>query len=346
MAEKPEPHPLRALAVTVVVALGGAAAFHLVGFPAAPLTGPALAVSLAGLAGMPVAIPPRLRDVCLVALGLGIGAAVTPEVLAGAARWPTSLAVMTAMLLVNMAVTRKILERVFDQSPVTATLAATPGHLSYVIALADEGGADMRAVAVVQSIRVLFLTLCLPPLIAVGFEATGATVLPSEVLGPGLLVALAVAAVGVGLVFKRLQVPAAFLLGGMAVSAAGHGAGLTPGRIPDALVTGALIAMGALIGTRFGGITLAEVRRSALAGAVVTALAMAFAMAGAVAISWAAGLPPALLVIAFAPGGVEAMAAIAIQMGQDPTFVAAHHVWRLVLLTFVTPMALRVARAA
>jgi hypothetical protein len=41
--------------------------------------------------------------------------------------------------------------------------------------------------------------------------------------------------------------------------------------------------------------------------------------------------------VAFAPGGVEAMAAIALSLGYEPTFVAAHHVFRLFLLSFLMP---------
>ncbi len=345
MTQTPEPAGLVPLAYTAAVALAGAGLFHLIGFPAAPLTGPALAVSLAALAGVPVGIPGPLLKISQIALGLGIGASVTPEVIAGAARWPVSLVVMTLMLAVTMVVTSKVLQRGFGYNRATATLAATPGHLSYVIALASEVTADLPAVAVMQSIRVLFLTLCLPVVIAAGFEATGAEVLPELVLGPLSVGLLALAAVAVGFLFQRLRVPAAFLLAGIAVSAAAHLSEVAPGRMPTLLVTGALIAMGALIGTRFSGIGWPDLRRSALAGVVVTALAMLFAMAGAALVVAMLDLPAALLVIAFAPGGVEAMAAIAIQMGQDPTFVAAHHVWRLLLLTVATPVLIRAASA-
>jgi uncharacterized membrane protein AbrB (regulator of aidB expression) len=49
------------------------------------------------------------------------------------------------------------------------------------------------------------------------------------------------------------------------------------------------------------------------------------------------GVNPAILIVAFAPGGVEAMAAIALSLGYEPTFVAAHHVFRLFLLSFLMP---------
>ena len=43
----------------------------------------------------------------------------------------------------------------------------------------------------------------------------------------------------------------------------------------------------------------------------------------------------AILLISFAPDGVEAMAAIAAEMGLNPAFVAGHHFWRLIILTLL-----------
>ena len=59
---------------------------------------------------------------------------------------------------------------------------------------------------------------------------------------------------------------------------------------------------------------------------------------GAVLASELVGLPPAVLLLAFAPGGVEVMAAIAIETGLEPAFVAAHHVFRLLALTVIVPV--------
>ena len=127
----------------------------------------------------------------------------------------------------------------------------------------------------------------------------------------------------------------------MAVSAAGHLAEVTLGRFPDGLAIAALMIMGALIGTRFRGASPAVFRDSILAGLSITFIALFFAAVGAGVVVWLLGFPVSLLIIAFAPGGVEAMAAIAVQAGLDRTFVAAHHVFRLALLTFLVPLLAR-----
>lgn len=49
--------------------------------------------------------------------------------------------------------------------------------------------------------------------------------------------------------------------------------------------------------------------------------------------------------VAFAPGGVEAMAAMALSLGYDPAFVAVHHLYRIILLIFLLPLILKVANS-
>ena len=96
--------------------------------------------------------------------------------------------------------------------------------------------------------------------------------------------------------------------------------------------------MGSLIGTRFVGVDRGALAGAILAGLVCTLVACGVAALGAVLASEIVGLPPAVLLLAFAPGGVEVMAAIAIETGLEPAFVAAHHVFRLLVLTVIVPV--------
>jgi membrane AbrB-like protein len=199
-------------------------------------------------------------------------------------------------------------------------------------------------VALVQSVRVLLLTLLVPVLIALwGVEGT------AYLTDNGTIALLALAgifplALGLGIVFKRFAIPAPLLLGGMAVSALGHGADLTPGAMPVWLTTVAFICMGSLIGTRFRGLDRRGLLGALLAGVVTTLIACALAALGAMVAAQLVGLPPAALLLAFAPGGVEVMAALAIETGLEPALVAAHHVFRLIVLTVLVPVMIGRAR--
>lgn len=323
---------------TLAIGAAGAALFWLIGFPAAVLTGPAAAVSVASILGLPTAIPPLLRDAVFLVIGVSIGSTVTPEVIATALAWPLSLAMLTATLIVVVFAARAVLVRFFGYDRMTALLAATPGHLTYVLGLSTDLAADVPRVALVQTVRVLLLTLLVPVLIALwGVEGTAHL----TDLGPISAGALALTfplALGLGLLFRRLGVPAPLLLGAMAVSAVGHGASLTPGAMPSWLTAVAFGCMGSLIGTRFRGFDRRGLVGAFWAGTVTTLIACAVAALGAALAAQIVGLPPAALLLAFAPGGVEVMAALAVETGLEPAFVAAHHVFRLFLLSLLVPV--------
>lgn len=332
------------LTTALGVALLGSLLFEVIGFPSAPLTGSAAAVSLAALLGLPVPMPNWARTAAFVLLGINIGSSITPEMLATALAWPVTILILMVSLVISLQICRFGLTRWMQFSPRDAVLAAAPGHLSYALALSLDSKGQTSRIAVVQSIRVLFLTLCVPVLVATLFGATGVHLMPTHPLPPLILAALIGVTLAVGALFQRIKVPAAYLLAGIFCSAVGHVLSLTPGQPPQEAIYLAFLIMGTLIGSRFAGQKLSALRLDVLAGLWVTGVNVTITL-GAIAVSMALmGLPPALLIVAFAPGGVEAMAGIAVTLGLDPAFVAAHHVMRLMILTVLMPVMLRAAR--
>jgi membrane AbrB-like protein len=323
---------------TLLIGAAGAAVFWFMGFPAAVLTGPASAVSVATLLGFRSYIPLQLRDAVFLVIGISIGSTVVPEVIVSAIALPASFVVLTVTLILVLLIVPKILMRCFAYSRMTAMLAATPGHLSYVLGMSTDLKADVPQVVLVQSIRVLLLTLLVPVLIALwGVEGT-ARLLDQGLMPARIAILVFALAFTLGWFFKRLRIPAPLLLSAMAVSAIGHGTNITPGALSSWLTTAAFVVMGSLIGTRFRGIGRAEFFGALAAGVVTTIVTCAIATLGAVIAAEIVGLPPAALLLAFAPGGVEVMAALAVETGLEPALVAAHHVFRLILLSVLVPI--------
>lgn len=323
---------------TLVLGAAGAGIAHAFGVPAPYLTGPAAMVSLASVLGLRTSVPLVLRDICFLVIGLSMGAGINPEILAAAATWPLSLVALSVALVAIFLGGAGMLRRWLGFDKVSALLSATPGHLSYILSLSTDLRADIPMVAVVQSLRVLILTLAVPLVVAL---LSGADLSMSAPTGATLhllhLAALMLPAVALGWLFKRLRVPAAFLLGAMLASSLGHGTGLMPGAVPAWLALPSFAIMGTLIGTRFSGITAAQIARAMGAAALLTALALAATVAAALAMHWALGVPMVTLLIAYAPGGLETMAAISVMLEADPAFVAFHHAFRIILLTFLVP---------
>lgn len=330
-----------ALFLALAIGLVGAFLALALSFPAPYLTGPALVVSIAALAGLRLSIPDWLRNVCFVAIGVTIGSTVTREMVATALEWPLAIGVLMVAVTLMMLASTQLLTRFFHYDRTTAILAATPGHLSYILSITEDQKADMKAVGIVQSFRLLTLTLAVPFLIVAitGLAPTG-ILSDTPPMGAGSLIAVLIGSVIAGFVFQRFNVPAAFLNGGMFAAAIGHLSTVTPGSSPEWMAIPAFTIMGTLIGTRFVGLTLRELRRALAAALSVSGIAGVLTVLSAGLVAYLLDLPLAHVLVAFAPGGLEAMAAMALLLEANPAFVMAHHIMRLLLLTFLVPLML------
>lgn len=326
---------------TIAIGACGAAAAFALSLPAAILIGPALAVSCAALAGIEVRISERLRDFCFVFLGTGIGSGFTSDAGNAILRWPFAFVALLAMLVAILGVGRAVLVRGFGFDRRSAALAVAPGHLSFVMGLAADTRSDVGRVAVVQSIRLLALTISVPFIaMAMGFRME-VTALPagSPMAAPHWLTLAALGALA-GLGLKRMRVPAPMLLGPMAVSALGHVTSITPGTVPLWLTLPAFLGLGTLIGTRFSGMSMAQFRAALLAGLTITAISVGMAALAAVPVAYWLGMPLAHVLTAFSPGALETMVALGATMGASPGFIAACHIMRLLMLSVLIPLSL------
>ncbi len=302
------------------------------------LLGPVVAVSLFSLAGLRTNIDPRLRDVCFVVIGLAVGAGFDQDALGAMLRWPLAFIFMALIIWLIMVLCRAMLVRFFGFDARSALLASAPGHLSFVIAMASDTGSDVARISITQSVRLLALTLVVPFVtVAMGIELSGTIAPQGAAMDLTMVAVMIVLAVGVGLVFQRLAVPAPLLMGAMVVSAIGHLTNLAPGVVPQWLILPAYLVLGALIGTRFSGVTPARFIGGLGAGVAITLVAVGLGGLGAVPVAWALGMPIAHVLVAFAPGGLETMIAIGAVLGVIPGFVAACHIARLVVLSVLLP---------
>jgi hypothetical protein len=329
---------LRREAAVIALAACGGGALSLFDIQAAWLSGSMLLVAVVGV----VRPLPDLRkpwfDSTMLLSGALIGSAATPDALAAAARYPGSLAVLFVGLAAIMLATGAYLRYVARWSWIDALLAAAPGALSAVIAVAQAKGANIGRIAVVQLFRILVLVALLPSIM----QATGDGVVGQApaalVAGPGAMLLVLAAGLVAGLIFERLGVTAPLILGSTMASAVLHGAGLVHGTLPQSIQIAVLVLLGAVMGGR-----VSNVKRSELAalfplaiGGFFVSMAVAFAFAWPAA--WLAGVPYATAMAAFAPGGLEAMAMLAFAMGLDPLYVGAHHLARFMLLGLLMPL--------
>lgn len=330
--------------LTAALAAAGGGLFAVFGLPAGWLMGAMVAIAAAALAGLPVGLPPRLRDGAFLLLGISMGSSVTPETLTAMRAWPGSIALLVASVVATVAVSTFWLERVQGWDRTTARFAAMPGAFSAIAVIAATSSADLPRVIFAQTLRVFTLVALMPPIIALtsGAPSGHAAALHApqvNTLTEGLAVLATSAAAAFAL--DRIRVPAAPLLGAMIASATLHATGLVHGRFPPPVVIAGFIATGAVLGARFRGTTLNTILRTVPGAVVSILLALAVSAAFAAAGTWLLGLPFGQLWLAYAPGAVEAMAAMALVLNLEPAFVGAHHILRILGLNLVSPFWLR-----
>ncbi len=323
------------LAVVLSAAGGGVA--HLLGLPAAWLMGGALAVSVAAIAGVPLAMPDWLRNIVFVLIGMSMGASVHPDSLTLLGQWPISLAALAIELVIIVAATGWMLTRLFRLDAGTAYLSSFPGHLSLVMGIAASGVGNPRQIVVIQVIRIMMLTIAVPVgaifLPIAHFEAAQTSLF----LPPLHLALLAAGCAAAGLAGDALRIPAGMVLGAMAAATGAKLGGLYVGGLPPMLVTATFILTGALIGTRFLGLTRGELRSAATGGLIATAMTVAIVTVVALVVTALVGMPFGQVWLALSPGALEGMGALGIALGYDTAFIAAHHVIRLLMLSFAIP---------
>ncbi len=331
-------------AETLAIALAGGATFALLGLPAGLVSGSVLAVAIAALLGRPVRLPLELARICYVIVGTLLGTVVTPETLRGIETWPASIALLMLASLGMIAATMAYLHIVHRWDLFSALLGASPGAMAQVIALSTELGGDLRAIAIVQTVRVLLLVLGLPNGLALFGLVVPALPLPRgpagiSVLGE-MMVLLAISTC-LALVFLRLRFPGGLLFGAMAGSGILHGFGLVHAALPWWIGSSSVITLGALVGSRFANTSLRMLAGYLGAALGSFAVSMAVATVFILIVVHLFGFPIANVVIAFAPGAQDTMMVLALALHLDPVYVGAHHLARFLVVTFAVAVAAR-----
>jgi hypothetical protein len=293
-------------------------------------------------------VPLALARICYVNVGILLGAVVTPETLRGVTTWPASIALVMLASIGIILATMSYLRVVHRWDPLSALMGASPGSMAQVIALSSELGGDLRAIAIVQTVRVLLLVIGLPNGLALfGLAVPAVPVAPGPsgeaVLGEMLL--LAATSTAFAIAFLRLRVPGGLMFGALAGSAILHGTGLVHAVLPWWIGSSSVIALGAVVGSRFVNTTLRM-----LVGFLGAALG-SFAVSMVVATFFIAivirffPFQIANVAIAFAPGAQDTMMVLALALHLDPVYVGAHHLARFLVVTFSVAFgARRIAR--
>src|SRR6476469_5140257 len=245
---------------TLAIGAAGGALFLWAGLPGGLISGAMIAVGIAAIAGRPLAVPPILTQTVLVLLGISLGSLVSRQLLQHMGAYPLTIGLLALATFCSTFGSSLYLQRIHGWDQTSALLAGSPGALSQITMLAIEKGADVAAIAVVQTMRVIILIAALPLVLALtGIAPSSPPVVTAVIASPLELVGLIAASVAAALLLRLVKFPASWMFGAMIASSLLHGTGTIEGALPPWMRSVALVGIGAVIGTRF-----ARVKKSTL----------------------------------------------------------------------------------
>ena len=334
--------PGRAETLRVLETLGigtaGGLVFIWAGLPGGLISGAMIAVGAAALAGRQLALPPVMTQSVLVLLGISLGALVSRQLIQHMSDYPLTIGLLALATFSSTFGSSLYLQRFHGWDQTSAFLAGSPGALSQITILAAEKGADVPAIAVVQTMRVIILTAALPLLLAAtGIAPSSPPAAAVAIASPIELAALIAASVAAALLLRLTKFPASWMFGAMIGSSVLHGSGLIEGGLPPWVRAAALVGIGALIGSRFARMQIKTLLSHVNAALGSFAIAIMISAVFVAVIALTTHVRFADVIVAFAPGAMDAMLALALTLHIDPIFVGAHHLSRFVFVTITTP---------
>ena len=336
---------LGAAALTLAAGTAGGALATVLNLPAGWLVGSMIVSAALAIGGVRhLFLPDWLRQIIFVLLGVSMGSGFTRETLATMFKWPASL-VGLAFAVVAVVVTGVMfLHGVARWDKPTAFFASVPGAMSYVLALALRSTADTRLVVVAQMLRLMILMALLPIIVRTTMPFELPLRPPASAPAIGLIAGLTIEialSFACGFLLEWLKVPAGLMLGGMIAGAGIHLSGTVVGMMPPFLLNPSQVILGAFIGLRFTGTDLRLLRDAAIPSLASFAIATTIAAAAAYAVAVSLSLPVGQVLVAFAPGGLEAMTILAFVLGLDPAYVGVHQLVRFLGLSLLLPFLAR-----
>jgi membrane AbrB-like protein len=301
------------------------------------MIGPMLAVAAVRIAGWHIVGPPGGRQAAQWIIGTGLGLYFTPSVAAGVGGIVWLLLVGALFAIALGYGCGFLLARLGGTDRTTAVFASVPGGAAEMAVLGERFGARVDQVAAAQSLRILMVVLVVPSVFAaLRFHGADPFIAATgEVRWPALLALLAGTAIA-GLVLQHIGVPNAFVLGALAVVIPLTASGIDSSAMPRWMLNGAQLLLGCALGSRFNRGFIGRAPRFIAAVIVTVALALLLSATFATALAWLAGMHPATLILATAPGGIAEMAITAQVLDLGVPMVTAFHVTRVILLLSCT----------
>jgi len=327
--------------VGLVVGTAGGALFYFLHAPLPWTLGPLFFTAVMALCGGTWFLPRFAWSIARPLVGVLAGAAFTlPVVMSLLDWWDTILALVIYSVTVTF-IGWMFFRNVAKYDDITSFFASAPGGLGELTLLGGTLGGSVRTLVLIHAVRIVLMVFTVPIAVQLFLLPEGASIrtIASNAGALSLTDWAVLSACGiVGFFLGRpLRTFGGVMLIPMILSAAVHIAGITHASPPAWIVAGMQVLIGSITGSRFAGITLAEMR--SMAGyAVAWAI---FLLVTAMFAAWVCSLfmdePLLALVLAFTPGGIVEITVIAYALGLHVAFIVTTQLCRVTLVLLTTP---------
>ncbi|MEO1747852.1 MAG: AbrB family transcriptional regulator, partial [Pseudomonadota bacterium] len=305
------------------------------------LLGPIFACLVTALMGIPLRGIKPLNDSMRTILGVAVGATLTPSVLSTFPAMLPSLVMVPLMIVLIGVIGVPYFTRLCGYDFPTAYYATMPGGLQDMLVFGEEAGGNIRTLSLVHATRVLIIVSALPFLLKGIWDAdlTNPPGVPASTIPIRELLIMVFCAIAGWRVAKWLGMFGASILGPLILTALVAIAGGLQNRPPAEAIWAAQFFIGMVIGSKYTGITLKELRHDVVAAlgfcVILIILTIAF-----VELVYGLGFAPGMeALLAFAPGGQAELTVLALIVGADVAFVIAHHILRIFVVIIGAPIA-------
>ncbi|UJF20029.1 AbrB family transcriptional regulator [Vibrio sp. SS-MA-C1-2] len=322
------------LITTITIAMFGAYLGLLTTLPLAHLFGAALAViTYLKVSNKQITLPKPFITIIQLFLGLSIGITVDISTLLTAFS-PIIIVGLLLCIISQITVNYFWLSRIEKWNPFDSLLGSIPGALGAIISVVEERGAPAEKIIFSHSVRLLIL-VCLAGFIAQASPPTNIVTHFQSQYIIDLICILIVSLLG-GNLLKRIKIPASYILSSLITTILYlHIFSINDMILPPEFMLIITAILGLIIGVRLADTTLKNAIKYSKSGIIITLLAVLVSVIFALLFSSLTGLDWKVLLLAWLPGSVEAMVAVALLLNLEAAFVAINHVMRLLVLFFL-----------
>lgn len=329
-------HDMRPVLACFAIGFASGVLFTVLHLPLPWLLGPLTVVLLLTLAGRPPTAPKFLVQPVRALLGVAIGGSFTPALIDKLGGMAGSILIMLPYMAVVTFVGVVMLTRLARFDKPTAFFAAAPGGLADMVLMAEQAGANLRHVTLIQAARLVAIVFLVPFWLQFGqgYPLGGAVPKTSHILD--LLVVDALVIVFLGWagwrLGERMGLIGASIVGPMLLSGLAHATGLTTVKVPVEALIFTQVTLGVVVGANFRGVSLRECITVLSWGFLFAAFLILTAAVLAAGVSRLTGIDATTLLLCYAPGGQNEMAILALILGIDVAIIALHHLVRVVMV--------------